>query len=115
MFIPDRGDVVAPNLGSVERYLMKVDDKLSSRSKVRLHLSDLTRPVKQGGLGWNVSSILYGVRDGDTSYDFRANGSEIGFDNQALADKLETEARERGYVMVFFVNRNTIYAARNYE
>jgi hypothetical protein len=115
MFIPNRNDVVAPNLGSVERYLMKVDDKLSKRSKVRLHLSDLTRPVKQGGLGWSVSNILYGVRDGDTSYDWKATGLEVGFDNQALADRLESEARERGYVMVFFVERNTIYAARNYE
>jgi hypothetical protein len=114
MFIPNKDEVKLPKKGSVALYLDKLTDKLLVRESVKVHVGDIERPIKSGGLGWNISSIHNSVRDGDTSYDWKATGLEVCSDNQSIADRLQREAVERGYGMVFYADKNTIYAARNW-
>jgi len=114
MFFPEKGEVSSPKKGSVALYLDKLTDKLVKRERVTVHIGDIERPIKSGGLGWNISSTHRSVTDGDSSYDMRRTGLEVCSDNQSIADRLQEEAVVRGYGMVFYVVRNTIYAARNY-
>jgi hypothetical protein len=114
MFIPDKEDVVMPKKGSVTLYLDTLTDKLFTRKRVQVHLSDISRPISNGGLGWNIPSDSRPVRPGDTSLDFDSTGLVALVDSQGLADRLEKESLSRGYGIVFYVIGNTIYGARNY-
>ena len=114
VFIPEQDQVVMPKQGSVALYLDKLTDKLLTRKRTEVYLSDLSRPISDGGLGWSIPQHSRGVRPGDTSCDWQVTGLVTLVDGQSLADKLQREAEERGYGIVFYCVRERIYAAKSY-
>lgn len=108
-------------IGAVQKYLDNLSDKSIRRRKVQIHFTDVSRPISDGGLGWNIPIVRYNARRFDTSpTDFHPTGVDVKLDAVWLCEKLREESENRGYSLVFWVSRgfggfqDKVYAGREY-
>lgn len=120
MLILSNSEVKSAEVGSVERYLMALDSKLTTRKKVSVNFAEISKAVADGGLGWNIPVVRYDARRYDTSADFRPAGIDVKIDSVWVCEKLREESENRGYNLAIWCSRgfggcqDKVYVAREY-